>query len=379
MASMIKRGNSWRVYVARKGVKVSESFECGCAGKRCGCGAKERAETWGTTREQEILEGAGVVRGKHSVQAMLETFLRDEVPKRGNVVWETMRINAWLGTKAEESRFDCKLDFLTHDLRSVEALQNKLSDWISDRLDVVSSGTVRREMNLLSPIFNHYRRPPFRWLQVNPLTDITKPDDSEPRKVLWPDTSRDAIATKLGYVEGQQPRTMKQETAYIFLLALHTAMRSSEIIGIQRRNVDLANKKVHLPETKNGESRDVPMSPIAIELFTILMDMPTNIDGRLFSVDDGSRDTLFREARKDAKIPQVWDGKRDVTLRFHDSRANALTYWAKRMDVMTLSRVSGHKDINILNKHYYRVSATDVAEIMAKAEPPRLRLVRGNS
>jgi integrase len=48
-------------------------------------------------------------------------------------------------------------------------------------------------------------------------------------------------------------------------------------------------------------------------------------------------------------------------LTFHDSRAAALTRLSKRMDVLRLSRISGHRDLNQLLKAYYRGTAADVA------------------
>lgn len=48
-------------------------------------------------------------------------------------------------------------------------------------------------------------------------------------------------------------------------------------------------------------------------------------------------------------------------LRFHDSRAAALTRLSRRMDVLKLARISGHKDLNQLLAAYYRDTAADVA------------------
>ena len=48
-------------------------------------------------------------------------------------------------------------------------------------------------------------------------------------------------------------------------------------------------------------------------------------------------------------------------LTFHDSRATALTLLARRVDVMTLARISRHKDMRILMSTYYRESAEQIA------------------
>lgn len=69
-------------------------------------------------------------------------------------------------------------------------------------------------------------------------------------------------------------------------------------------------------------------------------------------MSDGSRDTLWRKVRDRVMVSE---------LHFHDSRAAALTWLAKRYDVMTLAKISGHTDINQLFEAYYRESASDIA------------------
>ena len=46
----------------------------------------------------------------------------------------------------------------------------------------------------------------------------------------------------------------------VALLALETAMRRGELLALRWEHVDLKRRVAHLPETKNGKSRDVPLS-----------------------------------------------------------------------------------------------------------------------
>ncbi|MBW6637529.1 site-specific integrase, partial [Salmonella enterica subsp. enterica serovar Weltevreden] len=50
------------------------------------------------------------------------------------------------------------------------------------------------------------------------------------------------------------------ELAAIFHLALETAMRQGEILSLRWENIDLHIGIAHLPLTKNGSVRDVPLS-----------------------------------------------------------------------------------------------------------------------
>ena len=62
-------------------------------------------------------------------------------------------------------------------------------------------------------------------------------------------------------------------------------------------------------------------------------------------------DALFRKARDRLLIKD---------LHFHDSRAEALTRLSRKVDVLTLAKISGHKDLRIL-QGYYRETAEQIA------------------
>ena len=63
--------------------------------------------------------------------------------------------------------------------------------------------------------------------------------------------------------------------------ALVTAMRRSEIAGLRWEHVDLERRSAHLPETKNGQARTVPLSREAV---AILKSLPRQIDGSVFGM-----------------------------------------------------------------------------------------------
>ena len=103
-----------------------------------------------------------------------------------------------------------------------------------------------------------------------------------------------------------------------------------------------------VPRTKNGDSRDVPLSLRAREILAAMpRDRPT-----CFDVHPGSRDAMFRRAVKAAQ---------DEDLRFHDSRAEAIWRLSKKLDVLELARVIGHRDVRSLMS-YYATSADDLAD-----------------
>ena len=72
----------------------------------------------------------------------------------------------------------------------------------------------------------------------------------------------------------------------------------------------------------------------------------------MFDLEPGTRDVMFRRMRDTAKIPD---------LHFHDSRAEAIWRLSKKLDVMELARVIGHRDLKSL-LIYYQTSADDLAD-----------------
>jgi len=50
----------------------------------------------------------------------------------------------------------------------------------------------------------------------------------------------------------------------LIILAIETAMRRGEMLELQWQHVDLVRCVAHLPLTKNGDTRDIPLSRRAV-------------------------------------------------------------------------------------------------------------------
>lgn len=72
----------------------------------------------------------------------------------------------------------------------------------------------------------------------------------------------------------------------------------------------------------------------------------------MFQIDSATRDALWRKVRDTTS-------HRDV--HFHDSRAEAIWRLSKKLDVMQLARVIGHRDLKSL-MIYYAESASSMAK-----------------
>ena len=154
----------------------------------------------------------------------------------------------------------------------------------------------------------------------------------------------------LGYSRDTPPETISSRVGAAYLFAIETAMRAGEICALEWRHVN--QRYVHLPKTKNGYARDVPLSAEARRIIEQLR-LVNGEQDTVFCVTTTSLDALFRKAKARALIDD---------LHFHDTRREALTRLSKVFDVMELARISGHRDLRVLLNVYYAPSVHDLAD-----------------
>ena len=126
-------------------------------------------------------------------------------------------------------------------------------------------------------------------------------------------------------------------------------MRQGEIWQLQWQDVYLKKRFVRLHETKNGTKRDVPLSKEAVRLLTLLN---PEQEGKVFKSNQESSGVIFRRALQLAGIK---------ALTFHDTRHEAITRLAQKVQVLDLARIIGHLDVRSLLT-YYNSSAEEIAE-----------------
>ena len=320
MGSFQKRGGKWRARVLVNGERVSATFD-----------SKAQATAWAAQQSTETGKARGSTH--KTLDDALERYAREESPRRRGKLWEQTRIKAFRRLKFVHRRLS--------DLSS-----DDFGRWRDQRLQECKPGTVLRELNLWASVFEAARIE-WKWVAGNPIRDVRKPAQPKSRSRVIAAEERDAMVGKLGYTGGV-PETKSQEVALAFLIALETSMRAGEITGLRRRDLHLEERYLHLPMTKNGHSRDVPLSNDAVEMLKLAPG-----EDLLWTFTSATRDALFRKARKSAGL----DG-----FTFHDARRTATTRLATKLDPMELARVTGHLNINQIIKTYYAPKASDLAK-----------------
>ena len=214
-----------------------------------------------------------------------------------------------------------------------------------DRLKEVSAGTVLKDLGLLSAVINTGRT---EWglenvIRTNPVSLISKPKTPRPR-----DRRLEAGELEKLLSACTSPNPWFRS---VVLFAIETGMRRGEILSLTWQHVHLDKRYVHLPDTKNGGTRDVPLSPLALEL---LRELPRNIRGEqvVFPIHYEALKSAWHRACIKACI---------TNLRFHDLRHEATSrFFEKGLNVMEVAAITGHKDLRMLQR-YTHLRAEDLA------------------
>jgi integrase len=316
----------WRAEIELLGVRRSQAFQ-----------TKSHAREWATAEEAAITASEGGQFPARTMSDAIDRYLREVSAKKEGRRWEELRLRAF------------ERDFPTLAGKLVSKIAaDDMAGWRDARLRSVSTGTVLRETNLLRNVFS-VARDEWRWRDGSPFVGVKAPQENpaRTRRVLPAEVRR--ICRWLGYRTGHV-ETKMQEVAFAFLVSLRTGMRAGEVLSLEPKRVDLAKRVVRVPHKMQyltGRLREVPLMTPAVRLLR---------SRSSFTVSSESLDALFRKATSSLLIED---------LHFHDARAEALTRFSRKMDVMTLARISGHKDLRILMDRYYRESIEQIAARLA--------------
>lgn len=326
MAHIYKQRDKWRAQVQRKGQRVSKSFR-----------TKAEAILWAQSIEAEILQANGPGFPRKTFADAIERYKRDVSSTKKGERHECMRLDAFV---RDFPHIAGKL--LT------EVKTSDMVSWRDARLKEVTPASVSRTVSTFSNLFR-YAIKEWGWCGHNPCEDMKSPGDNPPRTRRVAPSEVKTLCRWLGYRTGEKPSTKMQEVALAFLVSLRTGMRAGEVLQLGSATVDLDKgvaRVTHKTQHITGTHREVPLSPKAVRLLRPVM------AERIFSVSSASLDALFRKAKANTLIQD---------LHFHDARAEALTRFAKKVDVLTLARISGHRDLRVLFDHYYRETAEDIS------------------
>lgn len=319
----------WQVQVRRRGLKpAAKSFE-----------NKVDACRWARMLESEIDRGVFFDRSeaeRTTVAELIDRYLREVTPRKRSAKRETQRLNA------------LRRHFGTY---SPAALRSShIATYRDARLESGLAGaTVVKELNSIAHLLDTAMKDWGIPLPGNVAKMVRRPPVARGRE-------RRLLAGEEARLLDACAKSRARMLAPAVRFALETAMRMGEILALQWRHVDLLNRVATLPDTKTGDSRQVPLSNAAM---ATIAGLPRHIkDGRVFWCwkRADSLENCWRRAVKAAGIDD---------LRFHDLRHEAVSrLFELGLNPIEAATISGHKTLQML-KRYTHLRATDLVKKLA--------------
>jgi len=308
MAYISRHKDKWRAQVSKDGVRKTAVWA-----------TKREATAWANRVELEISKGV-ISANSYTLREAIDKYLTTvSTHKRNAVKWETHRFDAMLAYFG-----DVPLGRITSE---------HIGDWRSERIKTVSGSTILRESGLYRNLFRvaHLE---WRWITSNPYEGVRLPSANAPRVQVWRWQQIKRVLRA-----GQRTGGKTLEVTQAFHIALRTGMRLKEAV-MAPAHFDRARRVVDLPSTKTAAKGEIV--PLTRQGYRVMCAMPPAFDVSPF--------------RASMLFCHLCDKLLITGLQFRDARATALTLMARRMDVMTLARISRHKDLRLLISTYYRES-----------------------
>lgn len=321
MATFRKRSNSWQARVQLVGYPdQSKSFK-----------SYADAVAWARKLESEIDSGVhthqSAINNKVLLRELLERYKSEVTCHKKHATAEAYRVDFWL----------------RHSLASQPIAAIKSADiakWRDERVKLGRApNTLRLELAVLSNLFTVASHEwGYEWL-VNPTTKVKLPKLPSGRVRRLTEQELELV------VSNSESMLLRN----IVSIAVETGMRRSEIATIQGKHINLVKRTLLIPVTKNGEAREVPLSPVAIKVFKSI-----NYQGfdKVFNITPHAITIAFGRACKRSGL---------VDTHFHDLRHEAISrLFEKGLSLAEVATISGHKTWTMLRR-YTHLSAEMIA------------------
>lgn len=332
MATIRKKGDRWQVQVRRKGVpSVTRSFL-----------SRADAQAWARQREIEI-DRIGLPANRReldriTVADVLIRYRNEIIPKKRGWYREGMAVKMLLNHKIA----NLPLSMITH---------AHASSYRDERLRTIKPSSINRELDIYRHAFEVARKDWAIPLTANPFAEVAraKGATSRSRRLEPGEWERLARACR---------QCRNPFVGDVVEFALETAMRYGEIINVRWTDVNLKTRTLHIPLTKNGHPRTIPLSYRAITILERLVASKQHDNQQVFQVTYHSAKMAWRRIQKRANLKD---------FHFHDLRHEAISrFFEHGLSIPEVAMISGHRDPRMLFR-YTHPKPELVAKKLAKA------------
>lgn len=345
MATIEKRvGKSgkttWRARVRRlSGPSLTKSFP-----------RKQDAETWARSIESKLDAGEAVPSAearKRTLGDTIDRYLSVTLPQakhRKNASEQTRLLLWWkdqLGARP--------LANITP--AAIAEVRDELTQAKNRKGEPLSGATINRRITALSAVMRVAVRE-YGWIAKNPVPNVTRLADSKGRERFLSDPERAALLKAC-------TESPCAALAPLVSLALATGARKGELFALQWVDVDLQRRVARFLDTKNGESRTVPLAPVAVDTL------------KAWRTDRLPVGPVFPD--RPGTVQKAWEAARDAAglhdFRFHDLRHSAASYLAMSgASLMDIAAILGHKTLAMVKRYSHLSEQHTTAAVDRMAE-----------
>ena len=311
MATLRKRVNKWQAIVRHQSIgTTAKSFS-----------SKSLALKWSLAQEQAIESGAfgRVSPSKVTLGELLKRYLDIITPSKRGADVERRRLKRLIGDDISSYQLD--------------RLSSQVIAKFRDRRLLDGRRTCQYDLILIRHCIKLAINEWGLMLSSNPVDKVKLPPSSRSR-------DRRLNTGEFDRLEKAARLTQNPHIWPVVVFAIETGMRRGEILGITWECVDFDSRTVHLPITKNGSSRDVPLSSKATQ---ILKEQNERQLPCPFPVTDNAFRLAWDRLRSRADLGD---------LRFHDLRHEAISrFFEMGLSMPEVALISGHKDPRMLFRY----------------------------
>ena len=335
--TIYKRGNSWCVGFTMKGRRYRETVGPN----------KKVAEKVLSLRMTQVLENRyfppNRQLGRMPFKDFAQMYLEREGPLLKSIRTERNRVLAWAR------------EFGNRPLGQIT--REEIEAWRRERMTTSRPATINRDLSRLRRMFSLA----VEWglLEESPMQGIKFLRENNARtRYLSLEECQRLIAS-----------CMAPHIRAMVSVALHSGMRLGEILNLRWYDLDFSSGFILVRDSKNGESRHVPMDATLFALFRAYPHRPST--DLVFSSSSGGHivdvRTGFQNACKRAEL---------TDLHFHDLRHTfASQFVMAGGDLYILKEILGHKSITMTQRYAhlsptYKIKAIDrMNTLWAGAKP----------
>jgi integrase len=311
---------------------------------------KTDAQKWAADKEAELRQQKYFkyeLHQKRTVADVIDRYVKSVLPtKPKSEANQRVQLEQWRKELGKEP-----LGTLT--VAQISAVKDKLASEKLPSGKPRSGPTVNRYLAVLSHALNLACKE-WGWIEHNPALAVSKFKESKPRDRYLTDDERTRL---LEECERSTNRYLKT----VVVLAISTGLRRDEIRFLKWSDVLLDQQKAIIRDTKNGETRSVPLyGPALAGLTQLHANRPAD---RRYVFSSPKKDepidfrTAWRVARKNAGLQD---------FRFHDLRHTTASYLAMNGATPTdIAAVLGHKSIAMAQR-YSHLAPSHVDGVVAK-------------